>query len=583
MSQKVFSVQLIEQTMRQLCPDAAGKVQPFWLPLLAAQQQGHDFIFVSEDEAAVLRTAAPIVGDGRDATPLVLQGRRLFAGRVWAWEMQLARLLRRLAVRDIGRTAFGTMTHSEIDTWLKRRLAAWFAGETAKSQQAACALAVLQPLAFITGGPGTGKTTTVAKLLALLCGNGDNLPRIALAAPTGKAAAHMGQALQAALQQLPASGEAALAEKVREYLAVLEGQTLHRLLQLNMDGQTPFGDGKFVPYDVIVVDEASMLDWPLLLHLLGSVAPNARCVLLGDEAQLPPVGLGGVLPVLPSETCITPSQAAQLAQWLPEVPFPVADAVKPLAANVARLLYSHRFDAAGGVGALARAVAAGAGWDVAAAFSQFEDELFLLNNDLSSLAERFFALQAAYWQAVAAGDAAACFAAQQSAVVLAARRVEAEAFNRAYVRVLQQHGLAVQVQGYFVGQVLMVAQNDYATRVFNGDIGIVLPDEQGQLAAFFADGAGFRAVALGRLPACETAFALTVHKSQGSEYGEVWLLPPYGEDEGTLFGRRLLYTAITRARRRFGFAGEVADVQQAAGQVHVRRTDLARLLQQIWD
>lgn len=740
-----FAVQQIENTMQNLCPDEAERLRPFWPSLLAAQQAGHSFIFVSDEEAAVLRSAVQSVGDGRTATPLVLHGRRLFTGRVFGWEQALAQQLWRLAsggtvrppeddndalrqenadalaragakslaqavqgdlfggdgrppeaeetaghqvangllsaaqngvvavmsgdgrggirppeaVGDavpaveaadwppsagesvshdfrlpedaggfLSQTAdgvwpnvlngdntdtdgwsahdrppeaaddalwqtaggagqFAADAHGQHDdAWLRQRLQAWFPDAVSQGQQAACALAVLQRLTFITGGPGTGKTTTVAKLLALLCGDGGILPRIALAAPTGKAAAHMSRSLQRALQHLPDTGETALAEPVRRHLAALEGQTLHRLLRLNADGVAnqarDWGSSGFLPYDVIVVDEASMLDWPLLLQLLAAVAPNARCVLLGDEAQLPPVGLGGILPLLPRETRLTPAQAQTLAAWLPTpLPFQVAEQPEPLASHIARLHHSHRFDASGGVGVLARAVAAGETDAACAAFVELADDLSVWAQSLSHLAERLYGLQVAYWQAVDAGDVAACFVAYQQVAVLAAQRAQAEAFNRAYVAQLRQQRPAIGDGPYFAGQALMMTENDYSVRVFNGDIGIVLPHE-GALMAFFPDGAGFRPVALGRLPACDTAFAMTVHKSQGSEFGEVWLLPPDERSEHGLFDRSLLYTAITRARQRFAYCGDLADLPPAIERTHKRRTALRQQLARVW-
>lgn len=741
-----FAVQQIENTMQNLCPDEAERLRPFWPSLLAAQQAGHSFIFVSDEEAAVLRSAVQSVGDGRTATPLVLHGRRLFTGRVFAWEQALAQQLYRLAsggsvrspeddddalqqenadalaragatslaqaaqgdlfggdgrppeaeetaghqaangllsaaqnavaavmsgdghggirppeamgaavpaveaadwphsagglgshdfrppedtarflsqtkdgvwpnVLNGGNTdADGVSAHDRPpeaandawwqtvngavgqfaadahgqhdDAWLRQRLQAWFPDALSQGQQAACALAVLQRLTFITGGPGTGKTTTVAKLLALLCGDGGILPRIALAAPTGKAAAHMSRSLQRALQHLPDTGETALAEPVRRHLAALEGQTLHRLLRLNADGVAnqarDWGSSGFLPYDVIVVDEASMLDWPLLLQLLAAVAPNARCVLLGDEAQLPPVGLGGILPLLPRETRLTPAQAQTLAAWLPTpLPFQVAEQPEPLASHIARLHHSHRFDARGGVGVLARAVAAGETDAACAAFVELADDLSVWAQSLSHLAERLYGLQVAYWQAVDAGDVAACFAAYQQVAVLAAQRAQAEAFNRAYVAQLRQQRPAIGDGPYFAGQALMMTENDYSVHVFNGDIGIVLPHE-GALMAFFPDGADFRPVALGRLPACDTAFAMTVHKSQGSEFGEVWLLPPDEHSEHGLFDRSLLYTAITRARQRFAYCGDLADLPPAIERTHKRRTALRQQLARVW-
>ncbi|MFC2353737.1 exodeoxyribonuclease V subunit alpha, partial [Eikenella halliae] len=486
----------------------------------------------------------------------------LFGGRLFALERSVVAELRRIA-------------HSRVElpenAGLRQRLRDWFPDAGHNGQRLAAALAVLQPLMLVTGGPGTGKTTTVAKLLALLCADAAEMPRIALTAPTGKAAAHMTRSLHRALGSFDAGSE-----RVLQHLTALEGQTVHRLLKLNpVAGHSKFNREQPLPFDIVVADEASMLDLPLLHQLLCAIPEHGRLILLGDENQLPPVGIGAVLPVLAQPTVLTAKEAAQLAEWLPEgVPFEVRDNPPPLAGNVARLEYSHRFDPQRGVGALAQAVVSGEAAAAEAAFARFPDDLFRLPETPAALARHFTKQHEAYWQAVSSGDPAACFAAQQQLVVLVARRSQATDFNREYRKLLAAQGRAAE-QGWFAGQVLMVAENDYAVNVFNGDIGIVLPHGNG-LAAFFPDAGGFRAVSLSRLPAHDTAFAMTVHKSQGSEYQEVWLLGD--EADSALFDRTLLYTAITRARRRFGYAGQMNALTAAVQRKNHRRTGLGEAL-----
>ena len=168
---------------------------------------------------------------------------------------------------------------------------------------------------LVTGGPGTGKTTTVAKLLALLCADAAEMPRIALTAPTGKAAAHMTRSLHRALSSFKVGSE-----QVLQHLTVLEGQTVHRLLKLNPAvGYSKFNREQPLPFDIVVADEASMLDLPLLHQLLCAIPEHGRLILLGVENQLPPVGIGAVLPVLAQPTVLTAKEVAQLAEWLPEV------------------------------------------------------------------------------------------------------------------------------------------------------------------------------------------------------------------------------------------------------------------------
>lgn len=557
------AAQAAAEVLQHLAPQAAEPVLPLLDELFAAQEGGHSFIQLTPQQAGRLHHAEPVVGDGSTPTPFVLQARRLFSGRLFALEQDVAAQLQRISEGRIRLPESG---------WLQQRLQDWFPDRSHSGQRLAAMLAVLQPLMLVTGGPGTGKTTTVAKLLALLCGDGANLPRIALTAPTGKAAAHMTRSLHNALQTFEPENE-----QVIRYLASLEGQTVHRLLRVNAaTGRPHFGREQRLPYDIVVADEASMLDLPLLHRLLCAIPNNGRLILLGDENQLPPVGVGAVLPVLAQPTVLTPEQAAQLAEWLPGgIPFAVSDNPPPLAGNVARLLHSHRFDPQRGVGALAQAVVKGDAEAALAAFERFGDDLIRLPEKPAALARVFAQRHQNYWQAVAGGNASACFAAQQQLVVLAARREQAVRFNQEYLRLLAAQG-RTDAHGWFAGQVLMVSENDYAIKVFNGDIGIVLPNAGG-LAAFFPDAGGFRAVQLSRLPAHDTAFAMTVHKSQGSEYREVWLL---GDDSDTagLFDRTLLYTAVTRARERFGYAGNTEGLVEAVQRKNSRRTGLAEAL-----
>lgn len=551
----------IMATFRKYAPTAAETVEPYLDALLHAQEAGHSFIVVGKAQAAALRQAEPIVGDGSSASPLVLQGNRLYSARVFAWEQEIAEQFYRLS---------GLSVRLADDGYIRRQLDAWFPDRGSQEQKAAAALALLQPFILISGGPGTGKTTTVAKLLALLCGEEERLPRIALAAPTGKAAAHMTRSVHGALSTF------SLPAPVYTHLAALEGQTVHRLLRLNpLDSTAKYDAQQPLPYDILVVDEASMLDFALLLKILRAVPNGGRLILLGDENQLPPVGMGALLPALAKPTCLTPRQSEIVSVWLPEnMPFAVNDEPPPLSAHVAKLTRSHRFDPEKGVGALAQAVVAGSAESAVAAFSHFEKDLFWQTSSLPELAQAFFRQQQAYWQAVSSGGPAACLIEQQRCVVLAALRSDAEAFNQAYRRLLAKAGKAGQ-DGWFAGQVLMAVENDYAVNVFNGDIGIVLPHE-GRLAAFFPYAAGYRPIALSRLPLCETAFAMTVHKSQGSEYREVWLLPPQGHSvqSGALFDRSLLYTAVTRAKETFVYAGDPEGLKQAVKRKSIRNNGL---------
>ena len=545
----------------------AGIAEPYVLRLFAALQDGHSYIRLTDDEAEQLALAENIIGR-QGGMPLVMQGRRLFLGRMWQLERDLAAEICRLAHPSA----------KKVD-WMQaaQNLHSWFADKGSEGQRDAAALALLQSFMLITGGPGTGKTTTVAKLLGLICSNSRQLPRIALAAPTGKAAAHMARALHRALDGF------SLPEKIYSHLVRLEGQTVHRLLELRPPQmQSAYNRWRPLPYYVLVVDEASMLDTSLLLQLLRAVPDGCRVIFLGDEHQLPSVGAGAVLAALSQDTVLSSETAGKLAEYLPEHGFLVDDEkAVPLSQNSARLTVSHRFGADSGIGCLARAVIAKDAESAWAQFGRFSQELEVMQADVKKQAELLYQRHEKYWQAVDSGNVALAYGHAADVAVLAAWRKDAEIFNETYCRHLQRFGRATEETPWFAGQIIMVTRNDYIQDLFNGDIGLIMPDAASAngLAAYFPDIEGFRKTAVSRLPAHETAFAMTVHKSQGSEYREVWLVPPsvasaYDEDSLSGLNNALLYTGITRARKRFVFFGSKQEMTAAVETVRIRRTAL---------
>ena len=553
--------------LQRFAPAEAGIAEPYVLRLFAALQDGHSYIRLTDDEAEQLALAENVVGR-QGGMPLVMQSRRLFLGRMWQLERDLAAEICRLAHPS-----------AEKVDWMQaaQNLHSWFADKGSEGQRDAAALALLQSFMLITGGPGTGKTTTVAKLLGLICSNSRQLPRIALAAPTGKAAVHMARALHRALDGF------CLPEKIYSHLVQLEGQTVHRLLELRPPQmQSAYNRWRSLPYDVLVVDEASMLDTSLLLQLLRAVPDGCRVIFLGDEHQLPSVGAGAVLAALSQDTVLSSETAGKLAEYLPEHGFLVDDEkAVPLSQNSARLTVSHRFGADSGIGCLARVVIAKDAESAWTQFGRFPQELEVMQADVKKQAELLYQRHEKYWQAVDSGNVALAYGHAADVAVLAAWRKDAEIFNKTYCRHLQRFGRATEETSWFAGQIIMVTRNDYIQDLFNGDIGLIMPDTASAngLAAYFPDMEGFRKTAVSRLPAHETAFAMTVHKSQGSEYREVWLVPPsvasvHDEDSLSGLNNALLYTGITRARKRFVFFGSKQEMTAAVETVRIRRTAL---------
>lgn len=491
--------------------------------------------------------------------PLLLDADgRLYLYRYFAYERRLAANLRRRAGRGV------SLPTDE----LRQQLDSLFAGNAQRLgdrpdwQKLAAALAWRGQLTIISGGPGTGKTTTVVALLVCLLTENPDL-RIALAAPTGKAAARMLEALRNRASDLPAELQALLPR---------ESHTLHRLL-----GVTP-EPGRFrhhaenpLPIDALVVDEASMLDLALACRLCKAVPPDARLILLGDKDQLSAVEAGAVFAEISADPTLTEPCIAELSSLTAtpaaRIQPPAAITPTPLADCVVWFTESHRFASTSGIGRLAADINGGRGSEacewLAAAADPSVRWLPDGNADLAP-ATRQAILDGyrPYFETLAhvhpdpAAHRHEVFAAFDRFRVLCALRETArgvQAINLFLGQHLQQQIInaspADPHSPWYAGRPVMVLRNDYVLKLFNGDVGICLPDQAGELLVWFPEqDAGFRPVAPVRLPEHETAFAMTAHKSQGSEFESVLLLLP--EHNNRVLTRELLYTGVTRASQK---------------------------------
>ena len=553
----------INRLFAQIAPQAAATVAPFVERLFTALAHGNTFIYISQDEAAALAQAMPLVGSDANS-PLVLHGRRLFIAKYWHLEKQLAAEIQRLSAH----------APMQPEKPLAELLANWFADDTSRDQRAAAALALLKNFVLISGGPGTGKTTTVAKLLALL--HHDPAPRTALVAPTGKAAARLTESLHRASASIPDLDVAA-----QRYLADLTGQTVHRLLGLKPPQMQPeYHAHNRLPLDCVLIDEASMMDNHLLYQLLAALPSHCRVILLGDADQLPSVGAGAVLDALSHNHQMQPETTAALRQLLPDVEhFPT------LAEQHARLTISHRFHNQSGIGNLARAVQQGSAsaWQTIA---EHPRELSAQPRNPAALVAQLYHHHAAYWQAIQAGNIAAAFAEQSRLIVLTALRHDADHINHLYRTLLQQHGHTRPQSPWYAGQIIMITRNAPSQALYNGDIGIIMQPENettrnSDLRAYFPSDQPsahhYRSIPLSRLPEHETAYAITTHKSQGSEYEQVWFTAPAQAP----YSRALLYTAITRAKQQFVYWGSETSFQAACGNAEHRNSALGMFLQRV--
>ncbi|WP_120997846.1 exodeoxyribonuclease V subunit alpha [Stutzerimonas urumqiensis] len=489
---------------------------------------------------ATLR-ASRVVGAPGDYAPLILDGGRLYLARYHAYEAQLAERL--LARAD----ALPEVDDDRLADSLARLFA--FNQQRPDWQRLAAAQAVRRNLAVISGGPGTGKTTTVVRLLAALIEQAGNASlAIGLAAPTGKAAARMAEAIRNAKADLPVS------DAVRAALPD-EARTLHRLLGSRGDSPRVRHDAAHpLPLDVLVVDEASMVDLALMAKLVAALPPRARLILLGDKDQLAAVEAGAVFAELCEGRGFDDAEAAELERLTGQA-VPVEPPTSRLGDAVVLLTHSHRFAGDSGIGELARRINAGDASGTLALLKESRPDLSWASMpQAGALVDRLEQGYLAYLEAAREGEPAQAFEAFNGFRALTAQRdgpFGLRGLNEALeARFRRRLGVSARDRWY-AGRAVMVRQNDYALGLFNGDIGLCLPTARG-LRVFFESaeqtGAGHRAFTPARLPSHDSAFAMTVHKSQGSEFAEVLLALP--DRPSPLLTRALLYTGITRAKRK---------------------------------
>ena len=530
--------------------------------------------------------------------PLVLSGTRLALRRYWEQESRVAAQLLARCRGSQAHTEPPTAHESATAERARALLLRLFEAQGPQPdwqpdwQQAACALALRSGLTLVTGGPGTGKTYTAARLLVLLQAMhpGPDLLRVALAAPTGKAAARLRQSIQQALQNLPPDLAAEL--NIPAWAASLgAARTIHGLLGVQPRSRRPrHHAGHPLPWDVVFVDEASMINLELMDALLDALPPQARLILLGDKDQLASVEAGSVL----GDICrvaagptgaYTPQTAAWIRAYSGQlIPSTALAALAeppphPLAQQTIELRHSRRFD--GLIGELALAVHAGRAESVLSAVQ----DAGILSPDLSSVPAwsqgRHDALAGGYRSYLdllaqahsgatmpldTNGAAQVLHAFERFRVLCALRDgpCGVSGLNEMIESALREAGLLREEGPWYEGRPIIVTRNDPALGLFNGDIGVVMrePDGQGGLRACFLEAHGIRAVAVSRLPPVETAFAMTVHKSQGSEFEHVVLVLPEGD--AAVLTREWLYTGITRARKALNIVARDASLLRLA-------------------
>jgi len=520
-------------------------------------------------QAAALENAlrtSPVVGSPGAYRPIILDDYgRLYLNRYWRYQELLASFIREKVSAVVEAVA-----SPDIHLLLEKYFPATAAEQELDWQKIAAATALLKQFCVITGGPGTGKTHTVARIIAVLLEAAPGL-RFRLAAPTGKAAVR----LQEAIQSYRRSTD--LPETIRNNFPT-DVMTIHRLLGY-MHNSPYFRHHARNPVaaDVIIIDEASMIDLALMAKLVTALPAQARLILLGDHNQLASVEAGSVL----ADICgpgdlhhCSASFAAKLHDITGESCTTQADAGEtPIQDAVVELQHSYRFSSQAGIGALSQAVNAG---QASRAIEILEDDRFdevSWSNDADTdLTQRVQQVFARYTDDE---PPQALFEKLAEVRILCAVKEGPRGVRQVNAQIEQLIKSELQINtdtAWYAGQPILITRNAYDLRLFNGDVGIILPDADsgGRLKAYFQnpDG-GIRKILPSRLPSHETAYAMTVHKSQGSEFQRVLFILP--DRDTPLLTRELVYTAITRASRRVEIWGDAA-ILCAAVSRQIKRT-----------
>jgi exodeoxyribonuclease V alpha subunit len=533
-----------------------------------------------------------------DNKPLILDGQRLYLRRYHGFETRVALRLRRLAQ---GTVPVAANTRELLDLLFPPTQQHGLQDNNEPDwQKIAVALAAGKQLSVITGGPGTGKTTTVTKLLLLLLKQAPL--RIRMVAPTGKAAARLSESIKASKQRLKASLPDGLITASDVDALPEDAATLHRLLGF-IPGSNRFRHHRQNPLDLdlLLVDEASMVDLPMMDRLLDALPPHGRLILLGDQDQLASVEAGAVLADI-CEGARSGYQYSQrqceLIQALTGTALMLTTAIRATATpglgdNLCTLTHSHRFRADAGIGQLALAVNRGDKNRVGEVWRHGFSELQWLPHGEGEGREALISLACdAYSDYL---SAMATFAAPEDILerynrfrVLCATRsgeYAVDGINLAITVALAKRGLIQPRQEFYAGRPIIVQSNDYGLGLFNGDIGILLPrgrDDLRLMAHFIQSDGSLLKVLPARLPGHDTCYAMTVHKSQGSEFSNVALSLPISPSpsQQALIGRELIYTAITRAKDKFICLGNETLFESAIDRRTERASGLAARLWQ---
>ncbi len=522
LSSRMGETSAVEERMKTLVVD-----------LILSLEEGNTCLKLSVDDERIVQGSRLTSVDG--TTPLIVFNSRLYLSRYFHYEQRLAN---QLVDRSNHSNEEGT-TDSYLDQWFCPR-------NSDPHQRAAASKTLTQKLTIISGGPGTGKTSTVVKIVGMLISYHGTDFTIALAAPTGKAAMRLQESVRQQLKQLQISKD--IAESFPD-----QALTLHRLLgvipyspQFIHNQQNP------LQWDMVIVDEASMVDLALMSKLVDSLRPSARLILVGDRDQLSSVESGAVL----------------------------SDCVESLPNNVVELQNTYRFNKH--IQRLSEAIKAEDVISVERILSDhsISNASYLTASPLAYAINKYqgfleLAAQTDTDSTESIGRLFAQFETFQVLCCVKQGRLGTEGMNQQIEAGLNILPKTSTIQKWYAGKPIMITRNDYQLGLFNGDIGICLPaqEEGDEYRIWFRSGTSYRSIHPARMVAYQTGWAITVHKSQGSEFHEVVLVLP--ETEQPVLSRELIYTAITRCKESVKISGSSEILAVAIGKPALRTSGLS--------
>jgi len=511
--------------------------------------------------------AESLISNGDTIAPFILLNERLYLQRYFNYESIILNRIKEFVETESAQLE-NKLQNLEIHKAFIKSLFENTSNETKqgiKWQLAAVINALVNNFTIITGGPGTGKTTTVAKILSILYTINPNL-KVALTAPTGKAAARMKESLENAKDLSP---------DIKSIFETLQPATIHRLLGVIKNSpHFKINRDNLLNYDVVIADESSMIDVALFAKLLSAIGPNTKLILLGDKDQLASVEAGSMFGDLCEAQLKLNLMSTERAKLInafmqatdQEISTENIDnkSTHPLFQHIIELQHSHRFNDDKGIGKFSKAIINNQASAIKEFFENTDDQVTIDATYDDNLFDQFIS---GYKTFILEEDTYKVLEKINELRVLCAVREGEQglyAINNKIEKYLHLNKLINLTSDFYENRPIMITSNNKELGLFNGDIGIIRRDANGALKAWFQDGKDkIKSVLPGYISDVETVFAMTIHKSQGSEFNKVLVVLPKGEDI-KLLTRELLYTAVTRAKENVLVQGSEALILETA-------------------